>query len=396
MKKTLTDILNNHSALRNNCINLLPSENVISPLAKSFLSSDLGQRYFFKSPFSTSNGISYSYSGTKYIREIVELGENIARKLFNANYVSLYPISGHQANLAILFAFTKPGDNIVVFNTKYGGYPGLDKDKLPKYLNLNVFNLEVDENNTELINYAKSYELIERVKPTLVIYSSAHTIFPIDIKGLSEKSHKVGAKFIYDGSHPFGLIAGGVFQKPLQEGADILIGGTQKSFPGPQGAIIATNKYGKEIESVNHFVIVDNPHFHRIGALTVALAEMEKFGNQYAIQVVKNTKYLASELSVAGLPIKYKNRDFTESHMFKIELFVGFNGFVENLEKVNIMIDSAGRIGTAEMTRLGMKEHEMSIIADLIIQVYQGENLSVIKDKCICLREKFCDIKFCL
>ncbi|NPD46727.1 PLP-dependent transferase [Lentimicrobium sp. S6] len=395
MKKILTEILNRHNTLRGNCINLLPSENVISPLAKSFLSSDMGQRYYFKTPFSANNGISYAYSGTDYIEEIVNLGETIAKELFSANYVSLYPVSGHQANLAVLFAFTQPGDSIMVFDTAYGGYPGLDKEKLPKYLNLDVHFIQVDHKEPEIIDYEKTYRLIEEIKPKLVIYSSAHTLFPIDIMGLSNKCHEVNAKFIYDGSHPLGLIAGGVFQKPLLEGADVLIAGTQKSFPGPQGGIIATNKYAKELEKVNHFVIIDNPHFHRIAALTVALIEMKEYGFEYAQQVIKNTKALAKELYHHGFKVKYIEKDYSESHMFKIKVDNDYIHFVKRLEELNIMLDTAGRIGVAEMTRLGMKEKDMKSIALFFVQANGSGNMEALKKRVINFKQKFSTIYYC-
>lgn len=395
MRNQLLDLYEAHQALRQNSINLLPSENAISSIAKKFLESDMGQRYFFKDPFKGENGITYAYSGTENIEKILELGENTARNLFSAKYVSLYPVSGHQANLAVLFAFTKPGDNIMVFDSKFGGYPGLDKDKLPKYLNLNVYFIQNDIENPELIDYPATYRLIEKIKPKVVIYSSAHTLFPIDIKGLASKSHEVGAKFIYDGSHPLGLIAGGLFQKPLLEGADILIAGTQKSFPGPQGGIIATNKFEMELEKVNHFVIIDNPHFHRIAALTVSLLEMQEFGNKYAIQVINNTKQLANSLYLSGFDVKYFDRGYTESHMFKLKINERYSSFVKNLEKSNIMIDTAGRIGTAEMTRMGMKEAEMETIAEFINRVGSGR-INELKEEVINFRRKFIEVQFAL
>jgi glycine hydroxymethyltransferase len=389
MKKELLEIIEGHHSLRLHSLNLLPSENVLSPLARKFLASDMSQRYFFKDPFKGENGISYSYSGSKYIERIVDIGEQIAKDLFAAKYVSLYPVSGHQANLAVLLAFTKPGDTIMVFDSKHGGYPGLDKDKLPKYLGLKVIYIQTVEENPELIDYPTTYSLIQKFKPKLVIYSSAHTLFPINIEELTNKSQEVGAKFIYDGSHPLGLIAGGQFQKPLQEGADVLIAGTQKSFPGPQGGIISTNKYGDELEQVNHFVIIDNPHFHRIAALTTSLLEMKANGQQYAIQVVKNTKALAKALFDKGFDIKYSEYNYTESHMFKIRLSNSFSILVKKLEKANIMIDTAGRIGTAEMTRMGMKEAEMKIIADFIFQVSIENDFDNIKQRVINFRDQF-------
>ena len=90
MKEEFNRILDCHNNLRNNSINLLPSENKMSDLATSFLSSDMGNRYFFKDPFGTSNGIKYSYSGSNYINEILEIGENLGRDLFNASYFSRF------------------------------------------------------------------------------------------------------------------------------------------------------------------------------------------------------------------------------------------------------------------------------------------------------------------
>ncbi|MAJ43840.1 MAG: hypothetical protein CMF96_03720 [Candidatus Marinimicrobia bacterium] len=389
MKNKLKNIFNNHTKLRQESINLLPSENAISPHARKYLSSDFGQRYYFKAPFSTGSGISYSYSGTDYIEEMVYLGEEITKEIFSASYVSLYPISGHQANLAVLFAFTKPGDSIMVFDTANGGYPGLDKDKLPKYLNLDVHFIQVNPKKPEFIDYEKTYRLIEKIRPKIVIYSSAHTLFPIDVKGLSSKCHEVDAKFIYDGSHPLGLIVGGIFQKPLLEGADVLIAGTQKSFPGPQGGLIATNKYAKELEKVNHFVIIDNPHFHRIASLTAAMIEMKKYGNEYARQVVRNTKTLARELHSHGFNVKYAENNYSESHMFKIEVNNNYLRLIKKLEDINIMVDTAGRIGVAEMTRFGMKEDEMKSIAMFIVQSEGSVDMESLKKRVITFKKKF-------
>ncbi len=371
----LKNILNSHNRFRSESLNLLPSENRMSKLALAYLSSDMGQRYFFKTPFETGNGISYTYAGTKYIEQIVDYGEELAKDMFHAKYVSLYPISGHQANLAVLLAYCKPGDAIVVFDTQYGGYPGLDEHKLPKYLNINVHYMPTLKGQHELLDYDACRLLVEKVRPKLVIYSSAHTLFPVNIKELTSIAHDSDALFVYDGSHPLGLIAGGRFQSPLSEGADIFIAGTQKSFPGPQGGLIATNTQAKPLEEVNHFVIVDNPHFHRIAALTATLSEMTLYGEAYANQVVKNTKRLALELFNAGVEVKYSEKGFSESHMFKLVLNDAFVKMTSLLSNANIMIDAAGRIGTAEVTRLGMKEDEMKSIAHFILSALQQQDV---------------------
>ena len=169
MKSKLKKIFENHTNLRRNSINLLPSENRLSRFSQSLLSSDMGQRYYFKSPFKINNNISYSYSGTQYIQEIVDIGEQIAKEIFNAKYASLYPISGHQSNLAILLAHTSPNDNIIVFDPSYGGYPGLDKNKLPKYLNLNVYYFPMIK-GTDDIDYEKLYYIAQHILFSRLMY----------------------------------------------------------------------------------------------------------------------------------------------------------------------------------------------------------------------------------
>jgi glycine hydroxymethyltransferase len=395
MFNKFTEIFVDHNNLRSSSLNLLPSESVMSPLAKKFLSSDMGQRYFFVNSFRSEGGYSYNYSGTKYIEEMLFLGEKIANEVFNSFECSLFPLSGHQANIAILLAYCKAGDNIMVYDTKYGGYPGLDSSKLPKHLGLNTYYLPVQENIPEKIDLSRSLEQILTIKPRMIILSLAHTLFPFELQSISEVAHSVGSIVVYDGSHPLGLIAGGQFQSPLLEGADFLLGGTQKSFPGPQGGIILSRIGFEKIREVEQFVMVDNPHYNRIAATAVTLWEMKIFGRDYAEQVIKNTKKLALHLWEAGLPILYPELGFTESHMFKIKFGTDYEKFVKSIEKANIIIDSAGRVGTAEMTRFGMKEDDMSIIAEFIIKAWFGENPEHLSKQVIDFRSSFSNVYYC-
>ena len=100
-KATFLDIYDHHAQYRRSSLNLMPSENILSPLSRKFLSSDMGSRYFFKNTFSSKSGLSYSYSGTKYIDKITSIGEELVRELFNAKHATLYPLSGHLANMTI-------------------------------------------------------------------------------------------------------------------------------------------------------------------------------------------------------------------------------------------------------------------------------------------------------
>ena len=393
--KKYEKLIDDHEYYRNHCINLMPSENILSPLAKKALQSDMGQRYYFQNSYSLKKGASYSYNGTNFIEQILKYGESVAKEVFKANYVSLYPISGHQANIAILFAFTKAGDTIVCHDPKFGGYPGLDKNKLPKYMNLQTEYFPVKEDVPEMIDVEKTIILIKNVRPKLIIFSSANTLFPIPIKEIKLAAKKINAKLVYDGSHPLGLIVGNKFQSPLKEGVDVLVGGTQKSFPGPQGAIIATDNFIEDIKAVEHFVMVDNPHFNRIAALVISMEEMKHYGEHYAEQVVKNAKSLAKKLLSKGLPVCYKENGFTESHMFKIQVSNDYCQFTKNLEEVNIILDNSGRVGVNEMTRLGMKEKDMGKIAIFINDIKKGHNPNIVRNEVMKFRSKYQDVHYC-
>lgn len=391
----IIDTIQKHNTWRNNCINLVPSENVLSPSAKEAIQSDMGQRYYFTNAFKPKRGASYSYRGTKYISEIITIGEKIARELFNASYASLYMLSGHQTNIAILFAFCKKGDTILCYDPASGGYPGLDRSKLPKYLGLNVEYIPVELNMPEIIDTQKTKNIIEDKKPKLLILSSANTLFPFPLKELNEVCKRNKCILVYDASHPLGLIAGNQFQNPISEGADILLGGTQKSFPGPQGGIILTNNYKNKIQEVEHFVMVDNSHFNRIAALTVTLLEMKHFGNAYSKQVIKNAKCLAENLEKRDLPICYKELGYTQSHMFKINTFKDYKTFTKKLEKANIIMDNSGRVGISEMTRYGIKEPEIETIAKFISRIYNNEDPYKVKKDVIEFRKAFQIIEYC-
>ncbi len=121
------------------------------------------------------------------------------------------------------------------------------------------------------IDIKASKDIIYRERPKLIILGASFILFPHPVKEIAEIAKDVGALTIYDGSHVLGLIAGNSFQDPLREGADILLGSTHKTFPGPQGGIIITNN-DEIYETLKNFldfppVMVDNPHINRIAAL---------------------------------------------------------------------------------------------------------------------------------
>ncbi|MFQ5907030.1 MAG: serine hydroxymethyltransferase, partial [bacterium] len=162
------------------------------------------------------------------------------------------------------------------------------------------------------------------------------------------------------------------FQDPLQEGADLLLGSTHKTFFGPMGGLILSNR-GDLMEKIDQGIshrFLDNPHLNRIAALGVALEETRRHGNRYAKQVVSNAKALASALQQLRQPVKRTRKGFTMSH----QVYLDFGGYKrgarvrDRLEKAGIIVDSGVRLGTSEVTRRGMREREMKTIAELMVE----------------------------
>jgi len=352
------DLVKKHTSYRKETINLIPSENIMTESSKHLLCSDLVHRY--ENPLKV-------YGGTKYIDEIVEETHRIAKKVFEAKFALIEPLSGNMAVLAVILAFTNIGDKVMLVSSDDGGYP-INLEKLgrkPIYFPFTKRKMNIE------IERARKFILKE--KPKLIIFGQSLFLFPHPVKELSETAEKIGATIAYDGSHVLGLIAGGVFQDPLREGAHVLLGSTHKTFPGPQGGIIVGNgeEEEKKLLEVLGFpiVLVDNPHLHRIAALGAALEEYEKYGPKYAKQVVKNAKTLAKELYDGGLNIACAELGFTESHQIYLPTKSIEEGrkICNALEKAGIIVDIMVRLGTQEVTMMGMKEKEMRKIANFIL-----------------------------
>ncbi len=385
----IEDLVKKHEEWRSHCINLIPSENIMSPRARAMLSSDLGHRYTSPDKF---------YTGTKYIDQIIEEGENLAKKVFRCKFADLRPISGHVADLSLLMAFR--GKSMACIGEADGGYPGISQDNAPSVLGIKVYYLPYKQEEAN-IDLEGSIKLIEEKKPNLVILGASFIPMPYPVSEISVAAHKVGALLAYDASHVMGLIAGKKFQQPLAEGADIMMGSTHKTLPGPQGGIILGNSF-EDIKEHILFKTIDNAHFHRIAALAVTLEETQKFGEAYASQIVKNSKKLASLLDEAGIPLKCKSKGFTESHQilvntwdFQVKFEKSWLDIVNKLEEANVIMDRAGRIGTNEVTRIGMKEEEMEKICGLIVKAVKGGKKEDIKKEAVKLKSKFTKVHYC-
>jgi len=355
------------------------------------------------------------YQGLKYVDKMEDLTQEKFKKHFNANFVDIRPISGTLANMAVFSALAERGNLILTLGVPGGSHVSHEKAGAAGILGLKSFHLGFDGERMT-IDLEKSRKKILEIKPKFIVIGGSVILFPQPIRELRKICDQVGAKIIYDAAHIFGLITAGSFQNPLEEGADIITSSTHKTFPGPQGGIIIGNideDLQKKIQDKIFPGVLSNHHLHRIPPLYFALEEMEKFGNDYVSQIIKNSKALAEELHNFGFDVLGKQNGFTKSHQVVVNVRKqgGGDSVAKKLEEADIILnkniipdDKADpenpkgiRLGVQEMTRYGMKEEEMKIIAGFIKEVIlEKKDAKMIKNKVIEFRKSFQEIKYCI
>ena len=391
------------------CINIIASENVMSPLAMLFYMNDMMHRYAEGKPFKRF------YQGLKFVDEVEVATMKIIGDLLETEYVDLRPISGTTANASAFRTFTKPGDKAVVVpvqagahvsHTRYGTLGALGIEQIEMPFDLDEWNIDVDG----------ARKVIENVKPKIVILGGSLYIFPHPTKEIAEIAHSVGAKLIYDAAHVLGLIMGKVWSNPLKDGADVLTSSTHKTFPGPQGGLIAASTKDdiKAIGKVVFPMFVSNHHLHRLAATAITGVEMKLYGEEYARQIIKNAKALAEALVENGFNVVAENKGYTMSHQVVVDV-KGLGGGAKAaklLEDANIILNknmlpwdkpediknpSGLRIGVQEVTRWGMKEDDMKVIADFMKKVIiDSKDPKEIGKEVIEFRKNYLEIHYAL
>ena len=385
-------LLESHHAWFQSAIPLIASENVPSPAVREAIITDFGNRYAEGWP---SERV---YAGCLYIDQVELLCIELARKLFRAEFADVRPVSGVCANLIVYTAFTSPGDRMIALSIPAGGHITMGKKELGgtagavhglvvEYFPFNheEMNIDVDKTKERVRKMAKE----EKNPPKLAMFGASVFPFPHPVRELVETFREVGATVCYDGAHVAGLIAGGQFQDPLREGVDAMTASTHKTLPGPQGGMVLSwNKHAERLKRAAFPGNISNHHLHHMAGKSVMLAEMLAFGKEYAKQIVRNSKALGQALYERGFNVLGEKRGFTESHVLIIDITKYGDGrtIEQKLEKANIILnrnllpydikfgrhfEAPGgiRVGTSEITRLGMKESDMVEIAEFMKRI---------------------------
>lgn len=402
----LTTLQNKHHEYRETCLNLIASENVPSPLVEELFDERLAQRY------GNYNGIDLynrHYKGNRYIAEIEAYTQELAKTLFNVEFVDLRPLSGNIAGIAATFALAEPGDIALEVDNGHGYANKLATS--PLKVDLQSYPIPWDGVRSN-IDLTETIALIEKHKPKIVNIGSAVFLFPQPVAELKQAMRQANPEsyLIYDAAHVIGLIAGSRFQSPLNEGADVIISSTHKTLAGPQGGMILTNNksIAEQIASTLYPLLMSNHHLSRLPALAGTFVEWMTYGSAYADAIVKNAKALGQTLTDCGVPILGAELGFTESHtLIPIVDAYGEGGeLADQLESCNIIAGAASltpevgksgiRLGVQEVTRMGMTPEDAPDIADCIVSALSGQAPDRVKPKVTELARRFDTVKFTL
>jgi len=311
-------------------------------------------------------------------------------------------------------ALAQPGDTMMSLSPPMGGDSSGRLDGPPGVRGLEILDIPCDAEGLAVDLHAFQ-ALAERHRPGLVSLNQATCLFPLQVREMKEVIAPWGGRLYFDGAHQAGLIAGGCYPNPLDQGADILTGSGGKTFSGPQSGIIVWNdeRLSRPIINTIFPVLTGSHQINRVAALAVAAAEMIEYGREYMRQTVDNAVALAEALSAEGFDVLGRSRGYTRTHQVIVDMRAIAPGIevARLLERANIIVNkmllpsdpdtpdaepSGIRIGTVEVTRFGMRQRHMSSIAVFMRKVLlERASPEVVRKEVEEFREEFQQIYYC-
>ncbi|MCB8960524.1 MAG: serine hydroxymethyltransferase [Ardenticatenales bacterium] len=376
------------------CLNLLAPEAPTSPTVRRLLASEIGTR----AAEGHIGRVNRWFAGTQHIDEVEALCVELLKKAFRCNYADHRLMGSMIGNMTVYHSLTQPGDRVMTAAQPFGGHSSNRSDGPAGTRGVEIYDVPFNPDTLE-VDLDKFAEEAGRIQPKLVIMGMSMTLFPLPVREMAEIIQPWGGTFVYDGAHQAGLIAGGQFQDPLNEGVAILTGSAGKTFSGPQSGMIMWNDgtLTKGITEAIFPVLVATHQVNRVAALAVAAAEMLEYGKVYMAQIVKNSQALGQALADRGIPVLAADRGFTRSHQViaDVSAFGGGLDVAHKLAEANLITNknlipgdkpedwdrpSGLRIGTIEITRLGLKEADMNTVADFFARVLiKGEPTAAVQ-----------------
>lgn len=408
--QVVMDAVTESGTLYRDGLGMIASENIVSPMVQRIVSSDLHGRYAEGLPFKRY------YQGCGGFDTIEDLGLSLAKEVFNVPFANIQSTSGTVSNIAAMKALAKPGDSITAVSTADGGHISHARMGAVGLRDLNLSTYPWDEERMEP-DIDASADLIREVAPKIALFGQSVFLFPTPLEELADAAHEVGATVMYDGAHVLGLIAGGCFQDPLHEGADVMTGSSHKTFPGPQGGFILSSSEDEKFQrKLNNAVFpgtCSSYHLHHVAGKVVALAEFQEYGAELSKNTVANAQAFAAALAAEGFDVLAESRGYTASHQVLTrhgELDSGAGakaadlleqaGIITNMNMLpgdtKAMTPSGLRLGVQELTRVGMGTDEMVDVARFYARVLlNGEDPKSVKNDVRDFKSNYQVIRYC-
>nr|ADZ45329.1 putative serine hydroxymethyltransferase [Streptomyces sp. NRRL 30471] len=363
-------------------VNLVPSENRISPWAGAPLRTDFYNRYFFNDSLDPQG---WQFRGGEGIGRLEkELALPALRRLGRADHVNIRPVSGMSAMLVVLLGLGgEPGDGVVCVDAETGGHYATGRQiamlgRRPLPVRVVAGRVDLDALRTALTS----------CHVPLVYLDLQNSLWELDVAGVAEVIARTSPRTVLhvDCSHTLGLILGGSHKNPLDLGADTTGGSTHKTFPGPQKGVLFTRdeNLSRKIRDAQFFTISSH-HFAETLALALAAAEFEHFGAAYSRQVLINARAFAHRLRERGFGVVEGGPQLTDTHQVwvRLPLEESADAFSAQLASLGIRVnvqtelpdipEPALRLGVSEITLNGGREPAMETLAEIFALVRAGE-----------------------
>jgi len=386
------------------CFNLNPATNVMNPRAEAALGRGLGSRP------------SLGYPGDKYemgleaIEEIEVIAAELAAEVFGASYAEIRCASGAMANLYGFMALARPGDAIIAPPPAVGGHVTHHKAGCAGLYGLVTHDAPVNADGYT-VDLEGLRALAHRVRPKIITIGGSLNLFAHPVREVRAIADEVGAWVLFDAAHQCGIIAGGVWANPLDEGAHLMTMSTYKSLGGPAGGLIVTRDAGiaERLDRIAFPGMTANFDAGKSAALAISLLDWRAHGRAYAAAMVEVAQALARELDALGVPVFAAERGMTTSHQFAVEAaaFGGGQAASKTLRKAGFLACGIGlpiaavdgdlnglRIGTPELVRRGVTVADAPALAALIAEGLRGNDPGAVAARVREMRGRFTGLHY--
>lgn len=404
------------------CISLIAGTNVMNPAAARYLAHTIGSRPSLGWP-----GDKYE-TGLAHAERIEVMTTELLKRVFGCAYAEHRVPSGSIANLYAYLATCAPGDAVVAFPPAFAGHVTHHEPGAAGLYRLRVLEMPMSP-ATMSIDLDALRALVHRERPRLLIVGGSMCLYPYPVREVRTIADEVGAAVMYDAAHMSGLIAGGVFQRPLAEGAHLMTASTYKSFGGPPSGMVLTDDpaIAARLDAIAHPGLTANFDLGRTAALAAACLDLIEHGAAYAHACVDVARALAAALRDAGVPVfgatagPNAGRE-TDSQFVAVPAAAlpaastpraravvragrGFGGTAASrlIEPANLLTtgieipaapvagdQNAVRLGTQEIVRWGFEPRHMPRLAGMLARVWvHGEDPAAMRDEIVAWRREF-------